>query len=254
MSMKHLGERFDIHTGGNDNKFPHHEDEIAQSEGAVGHQVVSIWVHGGLPPDGRPEDVQVRQEHQPGDRSGRARASIRSRTGCCASAPATGARWTFSWEALEGVHRRLDELRRRMAEWAPGASTRRTRRRATTRGSGRRWPTTSTCPRALVVMNEAGLLRPPERREVRAARVLGRRARPGSRTRGDERMGADRRDARADGRARRGPWREGLRRRRTSSATASKRWVSRSWTRPKAPRSEPAISDSRLHPGLRSPT
>ena len=48
MSMKHLGERFDIHTGGNDNKFPHHEDEIAQSEGAVGHPVVSIWVHGGF--------------------------------------------------------------------------------------------------------------------------------------------------------------------------------------------------------------
>ena len=39
---------FDIHTGGNDLKFPHHEDEIAQSEGAVGHQVVSIWVHGGF--------------------------------------------------------------------------------------------------------------------------------------------------------------------------------------------------------------
>ena len=48
MSIKHLGDRFDVHTGGNDNKFPHHEDEIAQSEGAVGHPVVSIWVHGGF--------------------------------------------------------------------------------------------------------------------------------------------------------------------------------------------------------------
>jgi cysteinyl-tRNA synthetase len=47
MSMKYLGERFDIHTGGSDLIFPHHEDEIAQSEGAVGHRVVSIWVHGG---------------------------------------------------------------------------------------------------------------------------------------------------------------------------------------------------------------
>ena len=37
MSMKFLGERFDIHTGGNDLRFPHHEDEIAQSEAAVGH-------------------------------------------------------------------------------------------------------------------------------------------------------------------------------------------------------------------------
>ena len=46
MSMKYLGERFDIHTGGIDLKFPHHEDEIAQSEGAIGHQVVSVWMHG----------------------------------------------------------------------------------------------------------------------------------------------------------------------------------------------------------------
>ena len=46
MSMKYLGEHFDIHTGGIDLKFPHHEDEIAQSEGVTGHQVVSIWMHG----------------------------------------------------------------------------------------------------------------------------------------------------------------------------------------------------------------
>jgi cysteinyl-tRNA synthetase len=46
MSLKHLGERFDVHTGGIDLKFPHHEDEIAQSEGALGHPVVSIWLHG----------------------------------------------------------------------------------------------------------------------------------------------------------------------------------------------------------------
>jgi cysteinyl-tRNA synthetase len=46
MSLEHLGERFDIHTGGIDLKFPHHEDEIAQSEGALGHPVVSIWMHG----------------------------------------------------------------------------------------------------------------------------------------------------------------------------------------------------------------
>ncbi len=46
MSMKYLGQRFDIHTGGIDLKFPHHEDEIAQSEGVTGHPVVSIWMHG----------------------------------------------------------------------------------------------------------------------------------------------------------------------------------------------------------------
>jgi cysteinyl-tRNA synthetase len=48
MSMSLLGERFDIHTGGADNVFPHHEAEIAQSEGVTGHRVVSCWVHGQL--------------------------------------------------------------------------------------------------------------------------------------------------------------------------------------------------------------
>jgi len=46
MSIAYLGERFDIHTGGVDLQFPHHEDEIAQSEGALGHPVVTTWVHG----------------------------------------------------------------------------------------------------------------------------------------------------------------------------------------------------------------
>ena len=48
MSMSILGDRFDIHTGGADNVFPHHEAEIAQSEAVTGHPVVSIWMHGGL--------------------------------------------------------------------------------------------------------------------------------------------------------------------------------------------------------------
>ena len=45
MSMKYLGERFDIHTGAVDNIFPHHENEIAQSEGATGHPFVEVWLH-----------------------------------------------------------------------------------------------------------------------------------------------------------------------------------------------------------------
>jgi cysteinyl-tRNA synthetase len=45
MSMKYLGETFDIHTGGIDNVFPHHEDEIAQSEAATGKPFVRYWLH-----------------------------------------------------------------------------------------------------------------------------------------------------------------------------------------------------------------
>jgi cysteinyl-tRNA synthetase len=45
MSMKHLGESFDIHTGGVDLIFPHHEDEIAQSEASTGKTFVRTWLH-----------------------------------------------------------------------------------------------------------------------------------------------------------------------------------------------------------------
>ncbi len=43
-----LGERFDIHGGGADLQFPHHENEIAQSEGVHGHQHVNYWIHNGF--------------------------------------------------------------------------------------------------------------------------------------------------------------------------------------------------------------
>ncbi|HLX39744.1 MAG TPA: glycosyltransferase, partial [Ktedonobacteraceae bacterium] len=45
MAMKYLGEHFDLHTGGVDNIFPHHEDEIAQSEAFTGETFVNYWVH-----------------------------------------------------------------------------------------------------------------------------------------------------------------------------------------------------------------
>ena len=45
MSMKYLGETFDIHCGGIDNMFPHHENEIAQSEAATGKTFVNYWMH-----------------------------------------------------------------------------------------------------------------------------------------------------------------------------------------------------------------
>ncbi len=45
MSMKYLGKTFDLHTGGIDNMFPHHEDEIAQSEAANGCTYVRYWLH-----------------------------------------------------------------------------------------------------------------------------------------------------------------------------------------------------------------
>ncbi|MFZ1290704.1 MAG: cysteine--tRNA ligase [Melioribacteraceae bacterium] len=48
MSMKHLGQTIDIHIGGNDLVFPHHENEIAQSEAACGNEFVKYWIHCGF--------------------------------------------------------------------------------------------------------------------------------------------------------------------------------------------------------------
>lgn len=47
MSTTCLGDHFDIHAGGMDLKFPHHENEIAQSEGATGRKFVNLWMHNG---------------------------------------------------------------------------------------------------------------------------------------------------------------------------------------------------------------
>jgi cysteinyl-tRNA synthetase len=121
MSMKHLGERFDIHTGGNDNKFPHHEDEIAQSEGAVGHQVVSIWVHGGfLQMSGAKMAKSAKNVYRVTD-------LVEQNIDPLAYRMLTfGTRYRsemdFNWEALEGQHRRLADLRRRVASWGDAAT------------------------------------------------------------------------------------------------------------------------------------
>ncbi len=48
MSRKYLGDTFDIHGGGQDLVFPHHENEVAQSEGASGHSSVRTWIHHGF--------------------------------------------------------------------------------------------------------------------------------------------------------------------------------------------------------------
>jgi cysteinyl-tRNA synthetase len=117
MSMDLLGDRFDVHTGGNDNKFPHHEDEIAQSEGYAGHPVVSIWVHGGFLQMG---DMKMAKSQgnvlRVPDLMERGLDPLAYRLLCF------GARYRsemdFSWDALDGSNARLTGYRRRMQEWA----------------------------------------------------------------------------------------------------------------------------------------
>jgi cysteinyl-tRNA synthetase len=121
MSMKLLGDRFDVHTGGNDLKFPHHEDEIAQSEGATGHQVVRIWVHGGF--------LQMSGQKMSKSKKNITRVSELAEQGIDPLAfrlLCFGTRYRsemdFSWEALESTHDRLVRLRQRMADWSGAAS------------------------------------------------------------------------------------------------------------------------------------
>ena len=118
MSMKYLGDRFDIHTGGSDLRFPHHEDEIAQSEGAVGHRVVSVWVHGGhLRLSGHKiakSTGNVVRVHELGDHGFDPR-SFRWLT----FQTRYRSEMDFTWEAMGSADHRVKQLRHRMAAWAP---------------------------------------------------------------------------------------------------------------------------------------
>ena len=122
MSMKHLGDRFDIHTGGNDNKFPHHEDEIAQSEGATGHPVVSVWVHGGfLLMDRQKMAKSARNVYRVADLAAQGVDPLAYRF--LVLQTQYRSEMDFSWTALEGANRRLTQMRQRMAEWAEEGGT-----------------------------------------------------------------------------------------------------------------------------------
>jgi cysteinyl-tRNA synthetase len=122
MSLRYLGERFDVHTGGVDLRFPHHEDERAQSEATVGHEVVRRWVHGEhLLAEGRKmakstgNVVLVRDVAERGYDplalrlfflTGRYRQQM-----------------NLTWDALAAADRRLRRWRSKVAEWAEQPST-----------------------------------------------------------------------------------------------------------------------------------
>jgi cysteinyl-tRNA synthetase len=120
MSMKYLGDRFDIHTGGTDLRFPHHEDEIAQSEGAVDHPVVSIWVHGGhLRLSGQKIAKSTGNVVRAVDLEERGLDPLAFRW--LTFQTQYRSEMDFSWDAMEDADRRVKQLRRHMATWAPAA-------------------------------------------------------------------------------------------------------------------------------------
>jgi cysteinyl-tRNA synthetase len=122
MSMKYLGERFDIHTGGTDLRFPHHEDEIAQSEGAVGHEVVSIWVHAGhLRQSGQKIAKSTGNVVLVADLIERDLDPLAFRWLCFQTQYRS--EMDFTWDAMAAADQRVRQLRRHMATWAPAAAS-----------------------------------------------------------------------------------------------------------------------------------
>jgi cysteinyl-tRNA synthetase len=121
MSLHYLGETIDVHTAGTDLRFPHHEDERAQSEAAVGHEVVRYWVHGEhLLFDGRKMAKSTRNVVLLSDvvsagydplalrlffLQGRYRQQI-----------------NLTWAALAAADRLLSRWRAKVAEWAESPS------------------------------------------------------------------------------------------------------------------------------------
>jgi cysteinyl-tRNA synthetase len=124
MSLATLGEHIDVHTGGEDNVFPHHEDEIAQSEAAVGHRVVTTWVHGKHLLTG-----ERKMAKSAGNFYSLRELAERGHSPLAARLLFLQARYrtplNFTWEALAAAETTLQRLRARMADWArdPRAGT-----------------------------------------------------------------------------------------------------------------------------------
>ena len=152
MSMKYLGETFDIHCGGVDLIFPHHENEIAQSESATGKPFVRTWLHcEHLIVDGQKMSKSLGNQYTLPDLLGR---------GCSARALRYlflsvhyRQKLNFTFESLEGAAgalRRVDEMRFRLqhAEAHAGGEgrarrpSRRVDREAAAGTSRPGWPTT----------------------------------------------------------------------------------------------------------------
>ena len=116
MSTKYLGERFDIHTGGVDNVFPHHEGEIAQNEGAFGHGVVNLWVHSEhLLADGVKMAKSTGNSYTVNDLKERAIDPMAFRYLCLSVRYRNRLNFTFS--SLKAAQRALARLKNRVWEW-----------------------------------------------------------------------------------------------------------------------------------------
>ncbi len=120
MAIKHLGPRLDLHTGGVDNIFPHHEDECAQSEAAMGAPFVRHWVHGQhLLVDGLKMAKSTGNAYTLADLTARGFDPLAFRYLCLTAHYRHQLNFTF--EALRAAQQALNRLRERVQLTAPRA-------------------------------------------------------------------------------------------------------------------------------------
>ena len=143
MAEKLLGADFEIHGGGIDLVFPHHENEIAQTEAARGVPLARIWMHNGMVRIGRGEDVEVGRQHLPALRGARPlRPRGRGRLPGLGPLPPAARVLRGGAGGGGGAGRADPQLPARAARAATGARTRSSPSGA--RRSSTRSPTTST--------------------------------------------------------------------------------------------------------------
>jgi cysteinyl-tRNA synthetase len=121
MSLALLGETIDVHTGGIDLRFPHHEDERAQSEAAVGHPVVRHWVHGEhLLFEGRKMAKSTGNVVLVGDIAERGYDPLALRLSYLGSRYRT--QINLTWHEIEAADKTLARWRDRVRTWAESPS------------------------------------------------------------------------------------------------------------------------------------
>ncbi|MBI2031925.1 MAG: cysteine--tRNA ligase [Candidatus Levybacteria bacterium] len=116
MSIKYLGDKFDIHTGGEDLVFPHHEDEIAQSEAAAGQKFVNYWVHGGyLLIEGEKMSRSKRNVYTISEIEKKGFEALSFRY--LAMTVHYKAKMNFTWDGLDAAQTALNNLRNIVSDW-----------------------------------------------------------------------------------------------------------------------------------------
>jgi cysteinyl-tRNA synthetase len=129
MSVHYLGEHIDIHTGGIDLRFPHHEDERAQSNTLAGHEVVLRWVHGEhLLFEGRKMAKSTGNVVLLGDLAGRGLDPLALRLAFLEHRYRQ--QLNLTWDTLEGADKTLRRWREQVAAWACEPSAPMSRRHA----------------------------------------------------------------------------------------------------------------------------